>query len=202
MTTDTMFAVFEDFNEPRDDPPAPPAEEEPLPFGDIGGIREAAWTEGYLTGRQNSGTQDSDQPLTATLLTSVHELGTTTSEAVDAAALTVADLLVSTVITLTSDTWSTRLLDRVRMVADRIKPALTVAPEFILRDDHGTEQHFGDISDLSRVLESGCVGEDVTIRWQHGEAAISRTAFLEDIREAILPLSAGRVSEQHRGDRT
>ena len=35
------------------------------------------------------------------------------------------------------------------MVADRIKPALTVEPEFLLRDDSGTERRFGDIDSLS-----------------------------------------------------
>jgi hypothetical protein len=193
MATGTVFAVFEDFNETRDEPLAPPDEEASVPFDEVGGIRDAAWTEGYITGRQGCGPRSDDSSLTAKLLTSVHELGTTTSRAVDAAALAVADLLVSTVIAATSDGWSARLLDRVRIVAERIKPALTVAPEFVLRDDQGTEQNFGDLLDLSRVLEAGCVGEDVTIRWQRGEATIGRMALLEDLREAIIPLSAGRI---------
>ena len=107
----------------------------------------------------------------------------------------VADLLVNTVIAVTSDDWSAKLMDRVRLVAERIKPALTVAPEFILRDDRGAIQHFGNISDLSRALEDGTAGEDVTIRWQRGEATISRSALLEDLREAIIPL-AGRSGRQ------
>jgi hypothetical protein len=202
MTTNTIFAVFEDFNEPRDDLAAPVVEDELPSFGDVGEIRSAAWTEGYMTGRQESGAHDSDQPLTAKLLTSVHDLGTTTAAAVDAAALTVADLLISTVIGLASDAWSARLLDRVQLVADRIKPALTVAPDFELRDDDGTVQRFADISQLSRALDAAGTGRDVTIRWQRGEATISRMALLEDLREAIVPLSASRANEQNARKQT
>jgi len=202
MMTDTTFAVFEDFNEPRDEPDPVPAEHQAPPFGDIGEIRSAAWNEGYITGRQVSGGHDGDPTMTAKLLTSVYELGNRTSEAVDAAALAVADLLVNTVIALTSDGWPGRLLDRVRMVADRIKPALTVAPEFVLLGVDGTTQQFGDIAELSRALEAGGGGEDVTIRWQRGEATINRAALLEDLREAIIPLSAGRANEQVTGKKT
>lgn len=196
MTSNTIFAVFEDFNEPRDEPPLL-AEDDSVPFEEVGEIRKASWTEGYLSGRQESGSTGNKQPpLAAKLLTSVHELASETSAAVDAASLVVADLLVKTVIAATSDGWSARLLERVRMVADRIKPALAIAPEFMLRDDQGTEHCFADISDLSRALETGTVGEDVTIRWQRGEAAVNRMAFLEDLREAIIPLSIGRINEQ------
>ncbi|MGD0106690.1 MAG: hypothetical protein ABSC06_22030 [Rhodopila sp.] len=197
MTTDTIFAIFEDFNDARGEPPAPSAEDELVPADDLGEIRSEAWTEGYLTGRQEFGSLTSDQPLTAKLLTSVHELGSTTADAVDAAALVVADLLVDTVIAATSGAWAARLLDRVRLVADRIKPALTVAPEFVLRDDQGTIRHFADLSELSRALDDGSAGEDVTIRWQRGEATISRMAMLEDLREAFIPLSAGRATEEN-----
>jgi len=202
MTTDTIFAIFEDFNDKRDEPPAPSAEDELVPVDGLGEIRSQAWTEGYLTGRQECGSITGDQSLTAKLLTSVHELGPTTAEAVDAAALVMADLLVDTVIAVTSDAWSARLLDRVRLVAERIKPALTVAPDFVLRDDRGTIQHFGDISALSRALDGGSAGEDVTIRWQRGEATISRVAFMEDLREAFIPLSAGRATEQNVRNQT
>jgi hypothetical protein len=196
MTTGAIFAVFEDFNEPRDEPSPPPPEDESFASVEVSKIRETAWTEGYLTGRRESGSHDSDQPLMAKLLTSMHDLAAETSGAVDAASLMVADLLVNAVIAITSDGWAARLLERVRIVADRIKPALTVAPEFVLRDPHGTEQHFGDLSDLSRVLEAGDGGGvDVTIRWQRGEATISRMALLEDLRDAIIPLTAGRASE-------
>jgi hypothetical protein len=201
MTIDTIFAVFEDFNDRPDEPPPLAAEPEPLASAEIGEIRSAAWTEGYLTGRQNGGAPAGDRQLTAKLLTSVYELSGKTVEAVDVASLAVADLLVNTVIAVTSDGWPARLLDRVRMVTDRIKPAVTVAPEFLLRDGDGTVRQFGDISDLSRALEAGG-GEDVTIRWQRGEATISRTALLEDLREAIIPLSAGRTSEQNAGKQT
>jgi hypothetical protein len=197
MTTDTIFAVFEDFNEPRE-ALSPPSEEDTLPpFGESGEIREEAWTDGYLTGRQERDVHAGDLTLTARLLTSVHELDSTTSRAVDAASLALADLLVNTVIAVTSENWSAWLLDRVRAVAERIKPALTVAPEFVLRDDHGTARCFADLADLSRALEAGDAGEDVTIRWHRGEATISRTALLEDLREAIIPLSAGRANEQN-----
>ncbi len=196
MTTDAIFAVFENFNEPRDEPPVLVPDEVSHPAEDAGEIRAAAWTDGYMTGRQEAGYHDGDQPLTAKLLTSLYELDAKTSESVDEASLAVADLLVNTVIAVTSDDWSGRLLDRVRMVADRIKPALTVAPEFMLRDDSGRLQRFADITELARALEAGNVGEGVTIRWHRGEATISRTALLEDLRQAIIPLSAGLVNEQ------
>ena len=202
MTTDTPFAVFEDFNEPREDAPPPVVEEVPLLTDESGTIREEAWTDGYLTGRQERDAQTGAQNLTAKLLTSMHELDSTASEAVDAASLIVADLLVNTVIQVTADEWPNRLMDRVRTIAGRIKPALTVAPEFVLRDDHGTAQSFGDISELSRALETGTTGEDVTIRWHRGEATISRAALLEDLRAAILPLSAGRVNDQNARHQT
>jgi hypothetical protein len=193
MAAETIFAVFEDFNE-KPEAPAPQPPDDPLAeFGDIGEIRETAWTEGYMAGRLVGGVRDHGQEMTARLLTSVHDLSGSTSEAVDMAALVVADLLVNTVIAATSDGWSARLLDRVRMVADRLKPALAVAPEFLLRDESGTVLHFNDITDLSRALDTGAAGEDVTIRWQRGEATISRMALLEDLRDAIIPLSAGHA---------
>jgi hypothetical protein len=191
MTTGTMLAVFEDFNEPREESLLPPIEDLASDGNDLGQIREEAWTDGYMSGRQEIRTESADRALTARLLTSVHELELKTSGVVDAAAMLVADLLVNTVITLTSDEWSARLLERVRMVADRIKPALTVAPEFELRDAGGIVRRFGDISDLSRALDGGDADQDVSIRWQRGEATISRKALLEDLREAIIPLSAG-----------
>ena len=202
MTTDTPFAVFEDFNEPREDAPPPVVEDVPLLTDESGTIREEAWTDGYMTGRQERDSQPGAPNLTAKLLTSVHDLGSKTAEAVDEASLVVADLLVNTVIQVTADEWPNRLMDRVRMIAGRIKPALTVAPEFVLRDDHGTAQSFGDISELSRALETGTTGEDVTIRWHRGEATISRAALLEDLRAAILPLSAGRVNDQNARHQT
>jgi hypothetical protein len=197
MTTDTMFAVFADFNDHKDEPPPPPVEEEPPAFDATSQIREEAWTDGYLTGRQEPADETADGRLTAKLVTSLHDLDAKTADAVDAASLAVADLLINTVIAVASEDWPAKLLGRVRMVADRIKPALTVTPEFVLRDDSGTEQRFGDISSLSRALDDGIVGEDVTIRWQRGEAIISRRALLEDLREAVTPLSAGLVNEQN-----
>jgi hypothetical protein len=197
MTTDTMFAVFADFNDARDEPPPPPMEEPEPAFDAIGQIRSEAWTDGYLAGRQEPAGEAPDSRMTARLVTSLYELDSRTADAVDAASLVVADLLVNTVIAVASDEWPRRLLSRVRMVADRIKPALTVEPEFLLRDDSGTERRFGDIASLSRALDDGVVGEDVTIKWQRGEATISRTALLEDLREAVTPLSAGLVNAQN-----
>jgi hypothetical protein len=194
MTAGTMLAVFEDFNDPRDETPPPPVEDPCSAADGIGQIREEAWTDGYMTGRQESGNQSGDQSLTARLLTSVHELESKTSGVVDAAALILADLLVNTVIAVTSDEWSARLLERVRMVAGQIKPALAGAPEFVIHGTGGTERRFGDISELSRALEGGDIIQDVSIRWQRGEAMISRKALLEDLREAIIPLSAGLTS--------
>ena len=185
MASDLMCTVFEDFNDRREEPPPPAIEDPRYSPAAIEEIRGSAWTEGFLTGRQQAAPPDISLPTAANLLTSLHELGAAASEVVDRAAITVADMLVSTVIAATSESWSTQLLDRVRAVAEQIKPALTVAPEFILRDEQGTEHRFDDISDLSRVLETG--GEDVTIKWHRGEALISRTAFLADLRNAIIP---------------
>jgi len=197
MATDMILAIFENFNEPPEEVSPPAVQDVPILSGGLGEIREEAWTDGYLTGRQERDVHGDDQTSTAKLLTSVHELQISAGDAADAASLAVADLLVHTVITATSDNWSARLLDRVRAVADRIKPALSTAPEFLLRDSDGNEHQFADISQLSRALEDGTAGEDVTIRWHRGEAVISRTAFLEDLRDAIIPLSAGLAIEQN-----
>jgi hypothetical protein len=196
MMTDAMFAVFANFNDQVDEPPPPPVEEAPPVVDEIIQIRQEAWTEGYLAGRQEPGNEIADGKLTAKLLTALDDLTAKTTDVVDAASLAVADLLINTVISLVSDEWPAKLLGRVRMIADRIKPALTVAPEFVLRDDGGTERRFADIDSLSRALDEGVVGEDVTIRWHRGEATISREALLEDLREAVIPLSAGLVNEQ------
>jgi hypothetical protein len=196
MTTDVMLSVFADFNDYADEPP-PPLEAEAADSAAISQIREEAWTEGYLTGRQEPTGENAEARLASRLLTSLHELDAKAEDAVDAASLAVADLLVNTVIAVASEDWPAKLLGRVRMIAERIKPALSVAPEFVMRDDGGTERRFGDISSLSRAFDDGIVGEDVTIRWQRGEAIISRTNLLEDLREAVMPLSAGLVNEQN-----
>jgi hypothetical protein len=191
MTTSAMLAIFEDFNDKGDEPLPAVAEELSGPEGQLGQIREEAWTDGYVTGRRDSSALGGDQVLAASLLTSVHELDLRASDVVDAAALQLADLLVSTVIAVTSEEWSARLLDRVRIVAQQIKPALTVAPEFVLHATDGSEHRFGDIAELSRALDEGDTNQDVSIRWQRGEATISHKALLEDLRDAIIPLSAG-----------
>jgi hypothetical protein len=198
MTTETLFAVYADFNDARDDDAPPPTVEDPAPmFDEIGHIRAEAWTEGYMAGRQEPAMEPAGSCLTAGLVTSLHELDSRTAEAIDAASLVVADLLLNTMIAVACDDWPRTLLSRVRVVADRIKPALTVEPEFLLRDDSGIERRFGDLASLSRALDDGVVGEDVTIKWQRGEATINRTALLEDLREAVIPLSVGLVNEQN-----
>ncbi len=165
MTTVTMSAVFEDFNDPREEPAPPPVEDPPPPAIDLASQHTEAWTEGYMSGRQE---RQIPENLTAALLTSVHDLGVRTGEAVETAALAVADLLLNAVIATTANEQSDRMLARVRAVADRIKPALTVAPEFLLRDISGSEHRFGDIAGLAHALESGGDGEAVTIRWHRG----------------------------------
>src|SRR4051812_25538363 len=115
MTTDTMFAVFADFNDHMDEPPPPPTEDEKPAF-DIGQIREEAWTDGYMTGRQEAPAETGETGLTAKLVTSLHDLDARAAAAVDAASLAVADLLVNTVIAVASDDWPRKLLSRVRMV--------------------------------------------------------------------------------------
>ncbi len=195
MTTGAMFAVFADFNDHAAEPPPSLIDEEAAHFDEIGGIREQAWTEGYLTGRQEQNGENSDANLTAKLLTALSDLDTKTGSIVDAASLAVADLLINTVVAVIAEDWPAKLLGRVRMIADRIKPALSVAPEYVMRDEAGAERRFGDLSSLSRALDDGIIGEDVTIRWLRGEATISRTTLLEDLREAVMPLSAGLVNE-------
>src|ERR1700746_2304537 len=133
MTTDALFAVFANFNDQIDEPPPAPAEEAPPPFDQTIQIRQEAWTEGYLAGRQELGNEIADGRLTAKLLTALDDLTARTAQEVDAASLAVADLLISTVISVVSDDWPAKLLSRVRMIADRINPALTVPPEFVLR---------------------------------------------------------------------
>jgi hypothetical protein len=202
MATDTVLSIFADFNEPKEAPEPGPVEddpavpEEPVPY------REEAWIDGYLTGQRALAAGRGDRTLAASLLSSLHAMEAKATEAVDTAALTLADLLIKTVIAAASEEWPAKLLGKVRMVADRVRPALAAAPEFILRDDGGTERCFASISDLSQALDDGIIGEDVTIRWQRGEATVSRTALLEDLREAVIPLSAGLVNEQNARQQT
>lgn len=196
MTTEMFRAIFQDFNEPAAEMPGSAADDVPAPIGDLGDIRQEAWTDGYLKGRQATGYLSAEQNVTARLLTSLHELDLSASQAVDAASLAVADMLVNSFIATASADWSAQLMDRVRIVADRIKPALTVAPEFVLRDSAGAVRSFDDVTELARVLEAGG-GQDVTIKWLRGEAKISRSALLEDLRDAIIPLTSGLENGQH-----
>jgi hypothetical protein len=198
MTID-IFAVFEDFNEPRDEPPPPPPsssiEDMPLTPSDV---QSEAWTAGYLTRSAERSAESSDQKLAAKLLTSIYELDAKASDAGEAASLAVAELLVNTVIASTSDAWAARLLERVRLVAVRIRPALTMGVEFLLTDELGDVHCFHDVTEVSRLLDDGGAVKYVSIQWQRGEATMSQVELLQDIREAILPLSAGLVTEQHR----
>ena len=202
MTTDVLTMIFADFNEPAPGPAEPAVEEVASAVDEINDIRQEAWTDGYLRGRLETTAHAGDQALAARLLTSVHELEAKASEAVEAASLAVADMLVNAFIAVASDDWSAKLPDRVRMVAERIKPAMGVAPEFVLRDEHGTMRHFGDLTELSRALESGGAVEDVTIQWQRGEATISRTALIENLRDAVLPLTASLNIQQSAGNQS
>ena len=61
MTTDTMFAVFANFNDPGDEPAVLVADDVLDPPDNTGEIREQAWTDGYMTGRQDTGSHDSDR---------------------------------------------------------------------------------------------------------------------------------------------
>lgn len=189
----TGGVIFANFNDHQDDPSALALEDMSEPDTAADDLRTEAWTDGFLTGRQE---RAEPRNLAAKLLTSVAELDATAVQAVEAASLAVADLLVNTVIAATSETWSAGLMDRVRTAVERIKPALTAAPDFVLRDDQGAMHHFDDISALSHALEAGG-GEDVSIVWHRGEATISRTALLEDLRQAIIPLSAGLVNSSN-----
>lgn len=194
MASKTLIAVFEDFNDRHEAPSVPLAEPE---ICESAPGRDESWTDGYLAGRRGRD-PDSDRPgLAATLLTSVFALDEKASAAVAAASLVVAELLVNTVIAaVAADDWPVRLIDRVRTVADRIKPALIVAPEFIVRNEHGDPRSFSDISQLSRALEDSKDSGHISIRWQRGEAIISRSDLLEDLRQAIMPLSSGLPKEQ------
>jgi hypothetical protein len=193
MTIDMPFAVFTDFNEDRETPVSPPTSDEPSI-----GINEVsdAWTEGYIAGRRRLLGVDPPLVGVSRLLTSLNDLDCKTAEAIDFASLLVANLLINTVIALSSDDWARKLPMQVRIVADRIMPHLLVEPEFLLRDGSGSERRFGDIVGLFRALENDNPGEDVSIRWQRGEATINPTALLNDLREATIPLLAGFATDK------
>src|SRR5438270_10617428 len=110
MATDTMAALFTDFNDRPSEPPPPPVEEAAPALDVPTQTPEEAWTDGYLAGRQEPVGEPVDAALTAILVTSLHDLDARTAEAVDAASLAVADLLVNTVIAVASDEWPRRLL--------------------------------------------------------------------------------------------
>ncbi len=187
MANDSVMAIFANFNDITE---APPVIAEAGPSqADLLDIRTEAWTDGFLAG-QRGGTAAPDR--TASLLTAVHALKAAAEDASETAALSLADLFVKALLTATDESWSAMLGERVRKVAARIKPVLTNTPDYLIRDVHGEEHHFTDISALCRALDDGLPGNDVTISWQHGQAFIGREAFLHDLRDAFTPLSTGR----------
>ena len=58
-----------------------------VPSEEIGLIREEAWTDGYLTGRQALSNDQGGQTVAAKLLTSLHDLEATAAQATDMASL-------------------------------------------------------------------------------------------------------------------
>ncbi len=197
MNTNVIVAVFADFNDLREEPQVPQVEEVlSINNETVDQAREEAWTDGYLTARQAPVSENEGMSLTAKLVTALDQLDDKAEDAVDAASMVVADLLVNAVVAAASASWPSDLLCRVRTIANKIKPALTVEPEFVLRDSSGTERRFADIASLTTAFDDEIIGEDVTIKWKRGEAAISRLALLEDLQEAVIPLSAGLVNEQ------
>ena len=191
MTTDMIFAVFEDFNERWEESANPIVALEVPPLENS---HEEAWTAGFLAGRREYGPDSDVRSQTAKLVTSVFAMHEQIAASVDAAALAVADLLV---VAVAADDWPVRLVDRLRGISDRIKPALTGAPEYLLSDDGGVEHRFADAFGIEQALSSGDSCESISIRWQRGEATISRSALVEDLRRAIVPLSSGPSNQQH-----
>lgn len=192
----TAVMIFADFNEPGAMPPPPTCEPESRPSIDpMASLMQEAWTEGYLAGRQEPVAEDPVAHMLARLMTSLHNIGVETDVATETASVAVAGLVVDAVIAVAADEWSATLPGRIRALAERIKPALTVSPEFLLLDTAGTERRFADIATLVQTLSDGVTGQDVTIKWQRGQATTSRSALLEDLRDAVRPLSAGLVNE-------
>lgn len=188
--------IFVDFNEPVDAPqPAPPPLELPPP-DPTAAIRQAAWTEGYLSGHAAARAEPMDAAPLAQLLTALHDLETELTAAVETAALTVAGAVIDTVIAAAHDEWPASLPRRVHALAQRLKPALTVAPEFRLRDPTGAEHRFPDLAALTQALEAGAPAEDITIAWHRGQATISRSMLLQDLRHAVVPLTEASNNEQ------
>jgi flagellar biosynthesis/type III secretory pathway protein FliH len=195
MIAAMLFADFNDIPEAdRDTPPPPPVQEPPAdPTADI---RQQAWTEGYLTARRAHIVEDPAAASMARLLSSLDTLRTESAAMAKTASRAIASLILDTAIAVADEAWSASLPGRVQALMDRVRPALTVAPEFVLREASGVERRFADIGALTLALDGGIGCEDVTIQWQQGRASIGRDVLLEDLREAVRPLSIGLVNEQ------
>jgi hypothetical protein len=191
VTTDMKLTVFEDFNEPRNEPVNLNVADDPHPSEDTHG---EAWTAGFLAGRQERGSDNGERTLTAQLVTSVFAMHKQASTSISAAAIEVANLFI---VAVAADNWPVQLGNRLHMVAERIKPALTGTPEYLLWDNRGIEHRFAETSEIIEALSADNNCERVSIRWKRGEATISRSALVEDIRRAIVPLSSGRSNQQH-----
>ena len=195
MQAGMLFAVFEDFNDGRDKAGPPAIEEKPAaPPENV----SESWTEGYLAGYRAGSAANSEQELTAKLLASVYELSLNVSEASEAAALAVADMLINTIVAITSVNWSSCLPDRIRIVSNQIRPAMTLKSEIIIDDSLGDKHRLKDVSELSQILNSELICSDAVIQWQHGEAIISQATLLKDLGEILAPLSAEWIAEKKR----
>ncbi len=151
-----------------------------------------SWTEGYLFGYRNNDTAIAARNMAASLVTLVSAMNERTPAEVEAASLAVADFLL---LAITSEDWPLRMPGRVKLVAEQLKPALGGTPEYILREEAGILHRFDSLSDLLFAVESGVSSDDVSIRWRRGEATISRSRFLADLRQAISPLQISRTTE-------
>ncbi len=196
MIATMLFADFNDIPEADQGTPPPPPVLQP-PADPAADIRQQAWTEGYLTARRAPAGEDPAAVSMARLVSSLDTLRAESAAMAETASLTIASLILDTAIAVADEAWSASLPARVRALIDRIRPALTVAPEFVLREASGVERRFGDIGALTRALDGAIGCEDVTIQWPHGRASIGRDLLLEDLREAVRPLSASLVNEQN-----
>ena len=198
MTAVLLFADFNDIQESAREAATPAAETTPDPHAaPAADIRRQAWTEGYLTARRAACAEDPTGASMARLLSSLDRLRGEAAAMAESASLGIATLILDAAIAIADDDWSASLPARVRVLMDRIGPALTVAPEFVLRETGGAERRFADIGSLILALDGAIGCEDVTMRWPHGSASIGRDLLLEDLRDAVRPLSAGLVNEQN-----
>ena len=200
MTAVLLFADFNDIRERAGETAAPAPEATPEadpPADPVADIRRQAWTEGYLIARAGTSVEEPTRGSMARLLSSLDTLRGEAAAMTKATSRGIAALILDAAIAIADDAWSASLPARIRVLMDRIGPALTVAPEFVLREAGGTERRFADIGALTLALDGGIGCEDVTVQWPHGSASIGRDLLLQDLRDAIRPLSAGLVNEQN-----